>query len=179
MRAWHFVGETLRDGRPIPEDGEKLIHTGKIQLCASGLHASLHPFDALRYAPGTTLCLVECERDIDKGDDKLVCRERTIIARMDFAEPLRYFTRMQALSVIHLWEQDPPEVVLDWLMTGDEGLRVKAANAACIATALAAARATRAVHAAAHAADYAADAGWAAARNEFEALVNECFEGVL
>jgi len=53
---------------------------------------------------------------------------------------LRYFARMQALSVIHLWE--PPQVVCDYLMTGDEGIR-------------AAAR--------------------AAARRDFNALVNECF----
>ena len=194
MRAWHFVGETLRDGRPIPKDGEKLVHTGKIELCVSGLHASIHPFDALKYAPGTTLCLVECERDIDKGDDKLVCRVRAIIARMDFSEPLCYFARMQALSVIHLWKQDPLDVVLDWLMTGDEAIRVQAAydaydaaydaaraaaHAAARAAAYAAASyaaANAAYYAAANAARAAADA---AARDEFEALVNECFEGVL
>ena len=244
MKAWHFVGETLRDGLPIPKDGEKLVHHGEIKLCVSGLHASIHPFDALKYAPGTTLCLVECAGEVDKEDDKLVCTERTIIARMDFSEPLRYFARMQALSVIHLWELDPPEVVLDWLMTGDEGLRTDAAraadaagyvanavalaayaaagyaayaaadaaNAAAFAAALAAdavansadaARgadaAARAVAYAARAAGYAAAdavraAGYAAAdavgtaaraaanaaaRDEFEALVNECFEGVL
>ena len=130
MKAWHFVGETLRDGRPIPKDGEKLVHHGEVILRQQGLHASIHPFDALKYAPGTTLCLVECERDIYEGDDNLVCRVRAIIGRMDFSEPLRYFARMQALSVIHLWQQDPPEVVLDWLMTGDEAIRVQAANAA-------------------------------------------------
>ena len=159
MKAWHFVGKTLRDGRPIPKDGEKLVHQGKIELCVSGLHASIHPFDALRYAPGMTLCFVECAGEIKKADDKIVCSERTIIARMDFSEPLRYFARMQALSVIHLWEQDPPDVVLDWLMTGNEGLRKEAAHAAYDA--------------------YAADsAAYAAARDEFEALVDECFEGV-
>jgi len=212
MRAWHFVGETLRDGRPIPKDGEKLVHHGEIKPCVSGLHASLHPFDALKYAPGQTLCLVECAGEVDKADDKIVCTERTIIARMDFGEPLRYFARMRALSVIHLWGQDPPEVVLDWLMTGDEGLRTyaalaayDAANAAIAAdaaanaaagAALAAAGAARGSDAAARAAAIAADAAayaagtaayaagaaraaYAAAQDEFEALVNECFEEVL
>jgi hypothetical protein len=161
MKAWHFVGKTLRDGRPIPKDGEKLVHHGEVILCKQGLHASIHPFDALKYAPGTTLCLVECAGEVKKSDDKLVCSERTIIARMDFSEPLRYFARMQALSVIHLWEQDPPDVVLDWLMTGGEGLRkeaARAANAAYYAD-YAAARA------AANAAYYAAyDAAYDAAR---------------
>ena len=102
---------------------------------------------------------------------------------------------MQALSVIHLWEQDPPEVVLDWLMTGDEGLRKEAAGAALVgfyaayATAYATAYAAGAAEAAYTAAAYTADAraaraavlaaARAAARDEFEALVNECFEGVL
>ena len=116
MRAWHFVSDRLRDGRPIPADGETLIHTGPLVLCQSGLHASLHPFDALQYAPGDTLCLDECGGEFIPGDDKLVCTERTIIARMDATEMLRYFTRMQAVLVTHLWS--PTDVVLDFLMTG-------------------------------------------------------------
>ena len=59
--AYHFVDEKLRDGRPIPADGEWLVHEGDAVLCESGLHASRDPFGALQYAPGATLCLVECE----------------------------------------------------------------------------------------------------------------------
>ena len=44
-------------------------------------------------------------------------------------ETLRYFARMQALSVIHLYD-DPPDVVLDYLMTGDESIRHAAWDAA-------------------------------------------------
>ena len=36
---WHFVGDTLRDGRPVPPDGEWLEHTGPIDWCRSGLYA--------------------------------------------------------------------------------------------------------------------------------------------
>ena len=57
--AWHFVGATLRDGRPIPPDGEWLVHDGPLVLCHSGLHCSIDPFDALSYAPGPVLCRVE------------------------------------------------------------------------------------------------------------------------
>jgi hypothetical protein len=39
---------------------------------------------------------------------------------------LRYFARIQALSVVHLWTECPPDVVLDFLMTGDESLRAAA-----------------------------------------------------
>jgi hypothetical protein len=143
--AWHFVGATLRDGRPVPADGETLVHTGTLELCASGLHASVDPFDALRFAPGETLCLVRIGGEVLHDHDKLVCSERTIVARMDATDMLRYSARMQAASVAHLW--DAPDVVLDYLMTGDEVLR-------------AAAR----------------DAAWAAARADFNALVYECFD---
>ena len=119
--AWHFVGDTLRDGRPVPADGVTLRHDGPLVMCESGLHASIDPFDALQYAPGATLCRVHCAVDIVKGDDKLICRERTILRRMDATELLSYFARMRALSVIHLW--DAPQVVCDYMMTGDESIR--------------------------------------------------------
>ena len=48
MKAWHFVGDTLRDGRPVQPDGITLRHDGQLALCESGLHANAHPFDALR-----------------------------------------------------------------------------------------------------------------------------------
>ncbi len=51
IRAYHFVGDTLRDGRPIPADGEWLVHDGPVTICEAGLHASRHVFDALEYAP--------------------------------------------------------------------------------------------------------------------------------
>ena len=37
---YHFVGSTLRDGRPVPPDGEWLVHDGPVEMCASGLHAA-------------------------------------------------------------------------------------------------------------------------------------------
>ena len=52
IRAYHFVGDELRDGRPVPPVGEWLVHDGPVKMCESGLHASRHPFDALMYAPG-------------------------------------------------------------------------------------------------------------------------------
>ena len=143
--AYHFVGDTLRDGRPVPADGEWLEHDGEIELCASGLHWSSCPFDALQYAPGNTLCRVEYDGETVKGDDKGVSRRRRIIKRID-AEPLmREFARWCALQVIDLW--DAPDVVRQHLTTGSESLRASAWDAA-----RAAAR------------DAAGDAAWAAAR---------------
>lgn len=187
-RAWHFVGKRLRDGRPVPKDGVWLTHTGPLKLCRSGLHASVHPLDALHYAPGNTLCLVECAGKIIHGIEKLVCSRRRIVARMDATEMLRYFARMQALSVVHLW--DAPEAVLDYLMTGEgAGAAMYAAWVTERGAAHAAAHAAASVAAsvcvcAAKAADGAAVWAENASANtaplaDFDALVRECFEGVL
>jgi hypothetical protein len=206
--AWHFVGKELRDGRPIPKDGEWLEYRGGLVLCVSGLHWSREPFDALQYAPGDTLCLVEVGGEIlePEGENKGVSSRRKIIARMDATELLRYFARMQALSVIHLNEDlCNSEVICDYLMTGDESLRdaawdaawaaaraaaraAGAAGAAAKAAARAAARAAGAAGAAARdaawdaawaAGDAARAAAWDAARQHFNELVYESFEAWL
>ena len=167
MKAWHFVGDTLRDGRPVPADGEKLVHPGRPVICESGLHASLRPWDALQHAPGGTLCLVECDGEIVHGNDKLVCTERTILVRMDATPLLRYCARQQALSVIHLWE--PDQVVLEYLM-GDDAAWSAAAAAAWSSSwsswsaAAAAAASWSAASWSAAAASSAAESAWLAAR---------------
>jgi hypothetical protein len=198
--AWHFLyeGNKLRGGQIAPPDGEWLIYDGQIEICNSGLHFSYHPFDALNYAPGPILCLVEVDDVIESHHDKAVCSKRKIIKRMDATEMLRYFARMQALKVIHLWD-DPPDVVLDYLMTGDESIRNATRNAARGAAWGAAWNAAK--NAAGDTAWGAAwgasrgaawDTAWAAAsdaamavgidaalevaRSEFQALVYECFD---
>ena len=162
--GWHFVGDTLRDGTPIPKNGVWLPKITPIALCQSGYHGSQQPSDALQYAPGNTLCYCEYKGAIVLDGDKFVAEQRRIVARMDATKMLYYFARMQAVSVAHLWE--PPDVVLDYLMTGDESFRVAAYAAARVA-ARAAARAAAyiATRDAAYAAAYAAarDAAYAAA----------------
>ena len=149
MRAWHFTGNTLRDGSPIPPVGVKLVSPVAPIMCQQGLHASLHPFDALQHAPGQILHLVDVDRIVTTHNDKVCCWDRTIIASMNATDMLRYYARMQALSVVHLW--NAPDVVLDWIMTGDDAARDAARAAAW-------------------------DAAWVAARDDFALLVNECFE---
>jgi hypothetical protein len=105
----------------------KLVFDGPPILCEQGLHASLEPFQALRYAPGSNLHLVECGGMVIQCEDKLVCTERTIIVSMNAEPLLRYFARMQALSVVHMW--DAPDVVLDFLM-GDDAAWSAAESAA-------------------------------------------------
>ena len=200
VTAYHFVGATLRDGRPIPPDGEWLEHDGKVEMCNSGLHASRHPLDTLQFAPGSTLCLVECEDIVTEHDDKLVCRRRRIVARIDATDLLWRAAREYAQAVLHLW--DAPQVVKDFLASGDESLSAAASAAARAAASAAASAAARgAALAAASAAawdaardaardaawDAARDAAWAAARDAawaaardaqrtiFQRLVDEAF----
>ena len=197
MKAWHFVGKTLRDGSPVPQDGEKLVFTGEPILCEQGYHASDSPWDALRYAPGNILCRVECGGTLIKGDDKFVCTERTIIQRIDATKMLQYFARMKAVEVIHLYPNDNDDVVFDFLMTGENANAAYAAAYAAKVThaAYAAAYAAKATYAATYAAAYtayaanaaayaaayaacvfsAANAACAAYANEFNQLVFEDF----
>jgi hypothetical protein len=131
MRAYHFTTDTLRDGRPIPAVGEWLEHKGEVIPCKSGLHASEHPFDALRYAPGLLLHLVELDGDLKSHGnpvDKWVGRRRKIIATVNAEELLEQFARWCALQVAHLW--DAPPVVREYLETGDKSLRKEAYKAA-------------------------------------------------
>jgi hypothetical protein len=128
VRAYHFVGDTLLDGRPVPADGEWLEHDGPIVICVSGLHASRRPWHALTYAPGPVLCVVEVEGIEAERRDKLVARRRRIVRRVDLTDDLRAFARQCALDVIHLW--DAPDAVRRYLETGDASLREAAWNAA-------------------------------------------------
>ena len=162
IRAYHFVGATLRDGSPIPPDGEWLEFAGECEMCQSGLHWSRDPFDALQYAPGATLCLVDVDAIVEEQADKGLSRRRRIVARFDATELLWQITRWSALRVANLW--DAPQIVRDYLTTGDESLRA-AAWAAAQDAAWGAAR--NAAQDAARAAAWAAaqDAAWGAARN--------------
>lgn len=148
IRAYHFVGDRLRDGRPVPPDGEWLIHDGPAVMCEAGLHASRHPFDALTYAPGNVLCLVECDDVVDEEEDKLVCRRRRIVARFDAARLLREFAADCAESMLQLVPADS-QLACMWAIDAarrfargecDEDERTAAAYAAADAAAYAAVR---------------------------------------
>jgi hypothetical protein len=119
--AWHWVRKKLRDGRAIPADGVELRHDGKVSICETGLHASIKVFDALKYAPGNTVCRVLCKDIVERHYDKFVCRSRTILWRVDAEPVLLEFARKVASDVLHLW--DAPQVVKDYFATGDESLR--------------------------------------------------------
>jgi hypothetical protein len=162
--AWHFLTDLgggkygLLDERPRPATGRWLRHEGKIQICARGLHASYRAWDALHYAPSNYVTRVEVRGDVYEQSDKLVCRERKIVWGYDAEHVLRKFSRDQALSCLHEW--DAPQVVRQWLETGDESLRSAARSAAESA-------AESAARSAAESAAWSAarSAAWSAARS--------------
>ena len=157
MKAWHFVGNTLRDGSPVPADGETVTYEGDIVLCESGLHASKRIVDALQYAPGSTICRVEVTGAQSQGHtDKIAGAARTILWRVDGERVLRRFARLCALDVFHLWSAPP--IVVEYLKTGNADIR-----AAARAAAEAAARAAAWDAAGAAAGDAAEAAAWDAA----------------
>lgn len=193
MLAWHFVDETLKDGRPVPADGERLTHDGPVSLCEGGLHASERVLDALKFAPGNTICRVECDDVGERQSDKFVCGARTIVWRLDGDEVLRAFARKVALDVAGFW--DMPGEVRRFLETGNDNLRVAARGAARQASreavlsdepqAAAAGEAARAAAARTHAArSTGLAAAWAASKatrraeawDEFDRLLEAMIE---
>lgn len=137
---WHFVqcddNGTPRlgheDGREV-KIGETLRVEGQPVLCQWGLHASAKLSDALGYTRGDklALCRVTLGGDVQHDSDKSVGNERTVLAMLDSnatEKLLRDWARWCALQVIHLW--DAPDVVRQYLETGDESLRAAARDAA-------------------------------------------------
>jgi hypothetical protein len=139
ITGWWFVNYYNRlangDGREI-KVGETHAVEGEIVPCRNGLHLSKLAIDALKYAPGPIVYKVRGSGEIVPHGvpvDKFACRRRTYLAGgVDCADVLHKFARMCALDVVHLW--DAPQVVQDYLSTGDEDLRDEAWAATRAAT---------------------------------------------
>ena len=175
MKAYYFssLNKKLRygDNRQI-RVGQTHKVTGDIKLCQKGLHASIKPLDALKYAPGSMLWLVELSGEIIIGDDKCVASERTYICGFNAEELLREFARKQALiniDKIKPYTKDY-DLIYKYLTTGDKSLKSAAWSAARSAARSARSAAWSVADSAARsarsAADSAADsAAWSAAQS--------------
>ena len=137
MKAFYFATEE----RKLRYGDERKIEVGlthKVEgspiLCGNGLHASTRIIDALNYAPGPILYLVELGGKIDKGSDKICALERTYIAEYDATDLLRQFSRDQAMINIEKIKpyasNEEFKLIIKWLTTGDESLRSAARSAA-------------------------------------------------
>ncbi len=156
--AWHWVmksdtGPVLRDGRPVIV-GAWIEHTGKLELCKTGLHASEDILDSLQYAPGAVMCRVECEGDIVRDTDKLVCTRRRVEWLVD------------GTSLLRLWACDCAERALTREREAGREPDARSWRAIEVARGFAAGTATREeLAAASDAASDAASAAWDAARD--------------
>ena len=123
--AWHFLAAGP-DGQPELRDGRQLVvgewyeHDGPLVMCESGYHASVLAIDALSYAPGQWVSLVEIDGTVEYGTNKLVATRRRALWCYDATEVLRLFARQCALDVAHLWAM--PDIVRQYLETGDASL---------------------------------------------------------
>ena len=145
MKAWYFstAEKKLRYG----DDRHIAIGTtheveGKPLCCAHGLHGCEMILDALNYAPGTIIWIVELDGAMDSQDGKVAATSRTYLhGGIDVLQIILAWSRRVALDVAHLW--DIPEIVRRYLETGDQaiaGAAANAANAAANAAAYASAR---------------------------------------
>jgi hypothetical protein len=185
IKAWYFSDETKKlrygDSREITIGVEHTV-TGYPRPCNHGLHGSVRLIDALQYAPSPIVWQVELSGRIKKADDKLAATRRKYIAGgIDISDTLRLFSRKQALSVVDKW--NCPDIVRQWLETGDESIRSAAESAARSAARSAAESAAEyaawsaAWSAAEYAAEYAArSAAWSAANDMLEAMVFEAIK---
>jgi hypothetical protein len=89
--AYHFSRNDDRlghgDGRKIVL-GETLSVDGKPKLCEHGLHGSIRLVDALGYASGSHLWVVEIWGKVDVGDDKICGNNRRAVVQYGDVLPL-------------------------------------------------------------------------------------------
>ena len=139
-------------------------------LRARGLHASAHPFDALKYAQSNVLWLVELGGEIVEGQDKCAATERKYIKRVDLTDVLRRFACDCALDVIDkarpYFSDEGWACCTDYLRNPTEEKRAAASDAASDAARDAAWDAAWAA---------ASDAVWAAQRSRFLQMVEAAF----
>ncbi len=150
--AWHFLKDDWHtgEGNLLVEIGKPIEHDGPLIPRSAGLHASPRIIDALGHARGSVITRVECGGPFAEDAEIFVSTTRTVRWGYNATEELRAFARRSALSVVAAW--DPPQVVLDWLNTGNPELRSAAWSAAWSAAESAAWSA-------------AASAAWSAARS--------------
>ena len=95
LLAWHFLpadGRLQFGARSKVKVGQTLRRDpAKLSLCNYGLHASVRPLDALKYAPGPVVCRVRLGGTIIEDDDKCVASRRTVLWMADAERDLRLF----------------------------------------------------------------------------------------
>ena len=137
MKAFYFAKtkKQLRynDNRSIVVGETHTIEQAP-KCCKVGLHASIRLIDALKYAPGPILYLVELSGEIDVANDKIAAQSRTYLKEFDATDVLNKFARLQGLINIEkikpYCNSEDYVLIIKWLETGEETLRSAAWSAA-------------------------------------------------
>ena len=171
--AWHFLASDKKMAhrkQTVVKDGKTYRFQGQLALCKSGLHASILPLDAIKYAPGCVVCRVAMSGDILYGDDKLCATRRKVLWMADATHTLHSFAcwcATQALERERSAGREPDQRLWAAIAAKEAWLRGEIDTATLIATAhaanVAASAATSAASGAASAAAYAAYAATYAA----------------
>ena len=109
----YWFAKASSNGRVrLPHQDRRLVRVGEslsvkppIVLCAYGLHASRRVLDALTYAPGPMLAVVELSGSIIEGNDKLVATTRTVLWMQDVSTVLHHAACDFAERALHREEQ--------------------------------------------------------------------------
>ena len=164
---YHFLLADMKSGagnEPPWVVGESRSITAPPVLCRLGYHASSTLFDALQYAPGPVLCLVELTGVVLVDRDKAVGQGRWLLAAVNVERELRLFAcdcAERALPIFELLypqDQRPREAILVARRHADGQATYKELDAARVAAA-AATDAAGAARVATRAATWTAAAG--------------------
>ena len=170
MKAFYFSEESKKlrydDNRDIAVETTHTVK-GDLELCRNGLHASKRVIDALSYAPGPILWLVDVDdNEMLESDDKVCSRSRKYLAEFDTTDVLRKFARRQAMiniEKIKKYCSDADyDLIVEWLETGNEDIKEAALSAAWSTARSAGESAWSTAQAAANS---AASAAWSAANS--------------
>ena len=163
--GWHLLDEsrTLQHTDPpvTVEAGQTYSTTGRLELCATGMHASKRALDCLDFASGTVFCQVELIGKRIDDDRKSCAQKRKVLWMVDAKMILHEFACRCAEQALDIVQQqggtvDPRSRAAiaakrAWMRGEMTDTELFAARAAARAAAWAAAR------------DAARDAAWAAA----------------
>ncbi len=139
--GWHFL---LPDGRvrryhwrngPAPcsgmevRVGQTLTVPPPIETCKRGLHASVSPLEAMRYAPGPICCRVRLSGIVaaDELNLNYAASKRTALAVFNADTILEAWARWCSLQLADAW--NAPAAVREWLESGNPNLREAAEEA--------------------------------------------------
>ena len=91
ITCWHWLAEDKRLRWGTKEKvrvGRTYTAEGSLVMCKNGMHGSRRLLDALQYAPGTVLCRVQIWGGVQEQSDKLVGRNRKVLAMVDATKML-------------------------------------------------------------------------------------------